>query len=124
MAMEWRMGNYQKVCKRKFSTTREKSLFGTGRFQITAAIDSLLIVLPQLREVESLEVGLNDVSCVGASMPPAYDLIYLRDGEIKTKTVQVADAKEAWRLGREQYPDCMRGVVCHEQAPAPALDHG
>ena len=57
-------------------------------------------------------------------MPPAYDLIFLRDGEIQTKTVQVNDAEEAWRLGRELFPDCMRGVVCHEQAPAPALDHG
>ena len=47
-------------------------------------------------------------------MPPAYDLIILRDGEFQTKTVQVANAKEAWRLGREQYSDCMRGVVCHE----------
>ena len=75
-------------------------------------------------DVEFHQNELNGVACVGASMPPAYDLIYLRDGEIKTKTVQVADAKEAWRLGREQYPDCMRGVVCHEQAPAPALDHG
>ena len=57
-------------------------------------------------------------------MPPAFDLIYLSDGEIQTKTVQVADAEEAWRLGREQFPDCICGVVCHEQASAPALDHG
>ena len=57
-------------------------------------------------------------------MPPAYDLIFLRDGEIKTKTVQVNDAEEAWRLGSKQYPDCMRAVVFQEQASAPALDHG
>ena len=57
-------------------------------------------------------------------MPPSYDLIYLSDGEIQTKTVQVADAEEAWRLGREKYPDGIRGVVCHEQAPTPTADHG
>ena len=57
-------------------------------------------------------------------MPPAFDLIFLRDGEIQTKTVQATDLDEAWSLGREQFPDCIRGVVCHEQASAPALDHG
>ena len=51
-------------------------------------------------------------------MPPSYDLIFLRDGEFQTKTVQVLNAKEAWRLGREQYPDCIRGVVCHEGSAA------
>ena len=57
-------------------------------------------------------------------MPPAFDLIFLRDGEMQTRTVQVADAEEAWRLGSKQYPDCMRAVVCHEQAPTPTADHG
>ena len=57
-------------------------------------------------------------------MPPAFDLIFLRDGEMQTRTVQVADAEEAWRLGSKQYPDRMRAVVCQEQASAPALDHG
>ena len=57
-------------------------------------------------------------------MPPAFDLIFLRDGEMQTRTVQVADAEEAWRLGREKYPDGIRGVVRQEQASAPALDHG
>ena len=57
-------------------------------------------------------------------MPPAYDLIFLRDGEIQTKTVQVADAEEAWRVGREKYPDGIRGVVCHEQASASTAEDG
>ncbi len=57
-------------------------------------------------------------------MPPAYDLIFQRDGEIKINTVHVSDAEEAWRLGLEQYPDCIRGVVCHEQTSAPKADHG
>ena len=57
-------------------------------------------------------------------MPPAYDLIFLRDGEIQIKTVHVSDAKEAWRLGREQYLDCICGVVCHEQVSASTADHG
>ncbi len=75
-------------------------------------------------DVGFLRFGLNGVACVGASMPPSYDLIYWSDGEIQTKTVQVADAEEAWRLGREKYPDGIRGVVCHEQAPTPTADHG
>ena len=73
-------------------------------------------------DVRFLRIGLNSVACVGASMPPAYDLIYLRDGEIQTKTVQVADAEEAWRIGREQFPDCIRGVVCHERTAASPVE--
>ena len=57
-------------------------------------------------------------------MTPAYDLIFLCDGEIQTETVQVTDASAAWRLGREQYPDGIRGVVCRDQASAPSSDHG
>ena len=48
--------------------------------------------------------------CCG--MPPAYDLILERDGQLITHTVQVEDAFEAWRLARERYPTSIRGVVC------------
>ena len=44
-------------------------------------------------------------------MPPLYDLILQQQSELDTETVQVADAAEAWRLGRERYPHCIRGVV-------------
>ena len=47
-------------------------------------------------------------------MPPAYDLILQRQGEWQTETVQVKDAAQAWRLGRERYPDCIRAVVCRD----------
>ena len=44
-------------------------------------------------------------------MSPLYDLILQRKGELHTETVQVADAAQAWRLGRDRYPHCIRGVV-------------
>ena len=44
-------------------------------------------------------------------MSPLYDLILQRKDELQTETVQVADAAQAWRLGRERYPHCIRGVV-------------
>ena len=44
-------------------------------------------------------------------MSPLYDLILQRKGELQTETVQVTDAAQAWRLGRERYPFCIRGVV-------------
>ena len=44
-------------------------------------------------------------------MSPLYDLILQRKGELLTETVQVVDAAQAWRLGRERYPHCIRGVV-------------
>ena len=44
-------------------------------------------------------------------MSPLYDLILQRKGELQTETVQVADAAQAWRQGREHYPHCIRGVV-------------
>ena len=44
-------------------------------------------------------------------MPPLYDLILQSKGEPQTETVQVADATQAWRLRRERYPHCIRGVV-------------
>ena len=44
-------------------------------------------------------------------MSPLYDLILQRKGELQTETVQVADAAQAWRLGRERYPHCICGVV-------------
>ena len=51
-------------------------------------------------------------------MPPAYDLILERQGEWQTETVQVNDAAQAWRLGRERYPDCIRAVVCRDGSAA------
>lgn len=53
-------------------------------------------------------------------MPPAYDLILQRRGRLQTETVNVADAAEAWRLGRERYPDCIRGVVWRDNTGAEA----
>ena len=47
-------------------------------------------------------------------MSPLYELILQRKGELHTETVQVADAAQAWRLGRERYPHCIRGVVRRE----------
>ena len=47
-------------------------------------------------------------------MSPRYDLIFQRNGELQSETVQVADAAHAWRLGRERYPHCIRGVVRRE----------
>ena len=44
-------------------------------------------------------------------MSPLYDLILQCKGELQTETVQVADAAQAWRLGRERSPHCIRGVV-------------
>ena len=44
-------------------------------------------------------------------MSPLYGLILQRNGELHTELVQVADAVQAWRLGRERYPLCIRGVV-------------
>ena len=51
-------------------------------------------------------------------MPPAYDLILQRQGEWQTETVQVKDAAQAWRLGRERYPNCIRAVVCRDGSAA------
>lgn len=44
-------------------------------------------------------------------MSSLYDLILQRKGELQTETVQVVDAAQAWRLGRERYPHCIRAVV-------------
>jgi len=44
----------------------------------------------------------------------SYDLIFMHKGELKTETVLVDDAAEAWRIGRERYSECIRGVVCQE----------
>ena len=43
-----------------------------------------------------------------------YDLILQRKGELQTETVQVVDAAQAWRLGRDRYPHCIRGVERRE----------
>ncbi|MDB4336487.1 hypothetical protein N9996_02755 [Synechococcus sp. AH-603-M21] len=55
-------------------------------------------------------------------MPPSYDLILDHEGHLHTKTVHVTDAVEAWRLGHERYPNCLRGVVRHERTEAPSAD--
>lgn len=44
-------------------------------------------------------------------MSPLYGLIVQYKGELQTETVQVVDASQAWRLRRERYPHCIRGVV-------------
>ena len=44
-------------------------------------------------------------------MSSFYDLVFQRNGELQTQTVQVADDAQAWCLGRERYPHCIRGVV-------------
>ena len=51
-------------------------------------------------------------------MPPAYDLILLDRGQFQIETVQVNDAADAWRLGRERYPRTIRGVVCQDCSAA------
>ena len=56
-------------------------------------------------------------------MPPAYDLILQRHGELHSETVHVPNAAEAWRLGLERYPDCIRAVVCHEHNADANADH-
>jgi len=55
-------------------------------------------------------------------MPPAYDLILQRRGQLQTETVQVSDAAAAWRLGRDRYPKCIRGVVCRDHSPTDAAE--
>ena len=50
-------------------------------------------------------------------MSPLYDLILQRRGELQTETVQVADAAQAWSLGRERYPHSIRGVVHKDCGP-------
>ena len=42
---------------------------------------------------------------------PLYGLILQRKGELQNETVQVVDAAQAWRLGRERNPHCIRDVV-------------
>ena len=57
-------------------------------------------------------------------MPPAYDLILRRQGRLTTETVQVADAAEAWRRGRELHPECIRGVVFRDDQEAQTSNRG
>jgi len=47
-------------------------------------------------------------------MSPLYDLILQRKGELQSERVQVADAAQAWCLGCERYPHCIRAVVRRE----------
>ena len=51
-------------------------------------------------------------------MPPAYDLIIVDQGQFQIETVQVNNAADAWRLGRERYPSKICGVVCQESSAA------
>ena len=44
-------------------------------------------------------------------MSPVYDLIIQRKGELQTEMVQLDAAAQAWRLARERYSHCIRGVV-------------
>lgn len=55
-------------------------------------------------------------------MPPAYDLILQRRGQLQTETVQVSDAAAAWRRGRDRYPECIRGVVCRDHSSVDATE--
>ena len=43
-----------------------------------------------------------------------YDLILQHEGELQTETLHMVDAAQAWRLGPERYPHCIRGVVRRE----------
>ena len=56
-------------------------------------------------------------------MTPAYDLILECDGGLHTETLQSADADEAWRVGRERYPNSIRGVVYREEPEAQLREH-
>jgi len=51
-------------------------------------------------------------------MPPAYALIIVDQGQFQIETVQVNNAADAWRLGRERYPSTIRGVVCQDYSAA------
>ena len=51
-------------------------------------------------------------------MPPAYDLIIVDQEQFQIETVQVNNAADAWRLGRERYPSKICGVVCQESSAA------
>jgi len=55
-------------------------------------------------------------------MPPSYDLILMKKGRLQIKTVQVSNAAEAWRLGHELHPNCIRGVVRHERSEAQSAE--
>ena len=54
----------------------------------------------------------------GVAMTPTYDLILECDGSLRTETLQSVDADEAWRLGRERYPNSIRAVVVRDDLEA------
>ena len=56
-------------------------------------------------------------------MSTAYDLIVQRKGALHAQTVQVRNAAEALRLGRERFPGRIRGVVCRDAQPAEPGEH-
>ena len=56
-------------------------------------------------------------------MTPTYDLILECDGNLHTETLQSADADEAWRLGRERYPNSIRAVVVRDDLEAQLREH-
>ena len=60
--------------------------------------------------------GIHFLVAEHKSAPPVvmsfvYDLIPQRKAELQPETVQVVDAAQAWRLGRERYPRYIPGVV-------------
>ena len=51
-------------------------------------------------------------------MPPSYDLILQSQRQSQIETVHVPDAAEAWRFGREHYPNAISGVVFRDGTAA------
>ena len=48
-------------------------------------------------------------------MPPAYDLIIERGGDIEVETIEACDEDAAWRLGLMQHIDALKAVVCRDE---------
>jgi hypothetical protein len=51
----------------------------------------------------------------GPNMSPIYDLILDLNGDLLIQMVEAIDASDAWRLGQQQFPNKIRGVVFNEQ---------
>ena len=52
---------------------------------------------------------------IGPNMSPIYDLILDQTGDLLIQMVEAIDASDAWRLGQQQFPNKIRGVVFNEQ---------
>ena len=52
---------------------------------------------------------------IGPNMSPIYDLIIDQEGDLLIQMVEAIDASDAWRLGKQQFPNKIRGVVFNEQ---------